>query len=293
MKRTPCVSRISKYSINNLQLAGRLSLPPMSPHLTCQTDVQPATIGVRIYRQVIESRLVGGATTRSWDAQNFSSVTLTLGSYTENVTVRSVTSNSGDTTQQEYNLNSKSTYSMMVAGFLSTTLGGLYAFCVQGGRELPNICQLPVSVAWSPSDVAVSTVEFVLSAAIRPSCMQSSFLNTPTPGTSLKMFQNGMVDYDDSFLSVPMPSIPPIGAHFFAQFHVEMSVKSGAVQVVCMFPNSHSSINFTALISELRWQFHTAHDTGISLGIAINSTYAMAVTSGIPAVLDILLSHRV
>ncbi len=229
------MSRISKISVTNLPVTGRLSLPPMSPHLTCQTDVQPATIGVRIYRQVIENRQVGGVTARSWDAQNFSSVALTLGSYTQNVSVRTVTMNSGDTTQQEYNSNSKSNYFVLVAGFVTTSLSGLYAFCVQGGRELQNICQLPVSVAWSPSDVAVSTVEFVLSAAIRPSCMQSSFLNAITP---LKMFQKGMVDFDDSFLKIPIPNVPPVGAHLFAQFHVEMSVTSGTIQVVCKYQNS-------------------------------------------------------
>jgi hypothetical protein len=238
IKRTPCVSRISKNSVNNLPVIGRLSLPPMSPHLTCQTDVYPATIGIRIYRQVIENRLVGGVTARSWDAQNFSSVELTLGSYKQSVSVRSVTINPGDSVQTQYNADAKSTYNVMVAGFVSTSLSGLYAFCVQGGRELPSICQLPVSVAWSPSDVAVSTVEFVLSVAIRPSCMQSSFLNAPTPGTNLKMFQKGIVDSDDSFLKIPTLTIPPVGAHLFAQFHVEMSVKSGAIKVVCKFPNS-------------------------------------------------------
>lgn len=242
IKRTPCVSRISKNSVTNLPVTGRLSLPPMSPHLTCQTDVQPATIGVRIYRQVIENRLVGGVTARSWDAQNFSSVALTLGSYTQNVSVRSVTMNSGDTTQQQYNANSKSNYFVLVAGFVTTSLSGLYAFCVQGGRELQNICQLPVSVAWSPSDVAVTTVEFVLSAAIRPSCMQSSFLNANTPGAPLKMFQKGIVDYDDSFLKIPIPNVPPVGAHLFAQFHVEMSVTSGTIQVVCKYQNSQQRI---------------------------------------------------
>jgi hypothetical protein len=205
----------------------------MSPHLTCQTDVQPATIGFRIYRKVQESRLVGGAISRSWAAQNISLVTLTLGSHAVNVSVRTMALIAGDTSQQEYSIDAKITYSMMIAGFVSTPLSGLYAFCVQGGRELQNVCQLPISVAWSPSDVEINDVEFVLSAAIRPSCMQYSFLNSPVPDKSLSMFQNGVVDYDDSFLTVPIPSVPPIGSHLFVQFHLEASVKSGSIQIVC------------------------------------------------------------
>jgi hypothetical protein len=205
----------------------------MSPHLTCQTDVQPATIGVRIYRKVQENRIAGGVLSQSWAAQNISVVTLTLGSYAFNVSVRTMALIAGDTTQQEYSADAKITYSMMIAGFVSTSLSGLYAFCVQGGRELPNVCQLPLSVAWSPSDVKISDVEFVLSVAIRPSCLQYSFLNSPTPDKSLKMFQKGVVDYDDSFLTVPIPRLPPIGSHMFAQFHIEASVKSGTIKVEC------------------------------------------------------------
>jgi hypothetical protein len=236
IKRTPCVSRISKKSAGNAPITGRLSLPPMSPHLTCQIDVQPATIGIRMYRKVQESRLVGGALSRSWAAQNISIVTLTMGSYALNVSVRTMALIAGDTSQQQYSADSQITYSMMIAGFASTPLSGLYAFCVQGGRELPNICQLPVSVIWSPSDVKIDDVEFVLSAAVRPSCMQSSFLNSAIPDKSLKMYQYGVVDYDDSFLTVPIPSVPPIGSHMFAQFHIEASVKSGTIQIMCKCP---------------------------------------------------------
>ena len=184
-----------------------------SPHLTCQTDVQPATIGIRIYRQVIENRQGGGVNSQSWMAKNFSTVTLKLGSHSQTVSVRSLAMIAGETTQQQYIDSNRVAYSMMVAGFLSTTLSGLYSFCVQGDRELPNICQLPASVSWSPSDIITHSVEFVLSAAIRPSCMQSSFLNSPTPEMPLKMFDKGIIDYDDSFLRVPIPSVPPVGAY--------------------------------------------------------------------------------
>jgi hypothetical protein len=214
----------------------------MSPHLTCQTDVQPATIGFRMYRKVQESRLVGGASSQSWAAQNISIVTLMIGSHAVNVSVRTMALIAGETSQQEYSVDAKITYSMMIAGFVSTPLSGLYAFCVQGSRELPNVCQLPVSVTWNPSDIKIYDVEFVLSAAIRPSCLQSSFLNSPMPNKSIKMFQLGVIDYDDSFLTIPIPSVPPIGSHLFAQFHVEASVKSGTIQIVCKY--SYFALHF-------------------------------------------------
>jgi hypothetical protein len=235
VKRNPCISRISKHSIENSPAIGRLSLPPMSPHLTCQTDIQPATIGIRLYRQSFDNQLAGGGL--SWALQNISMVTLTLGSHSLNVSVRSVALSAGDTTQQQYSANQRSTYVMMVVGFVSTSLSGLYAFCVQGGRELRNICQLPVSVSWNPSMASVITVEFVLSVAIRPSCMHSSVL-LPVPGTPLRMFQRGVVDYDDSFYLVPVRSVPPVGAHMFIQGHVEMSLKSGAIKLVCKYHES-------------------------------------------------------
>jgi hypothetical protein len=201
----------------------------MSPDLTCQTDIQPATIGVRIYRQALGA----GGPNSQWASQNFSSVQLSLGSQTQNLSVRAVAFKPGDTTQQQYSAAAQSTYGMMVVGFVSASLSSMYGFCVQGSRELPNICQLPVTVDWSPSDVNVYTVEFVLSAAIRPSCMKSAVLNSPTPNKPLKMFQNGVVDYDDSFILVSLPSLPPVGAHMFAQFDVKASAKSGDIKVVC------------------------------------------------------------
>ena len=238
IKRTPCVSRIvKKNSIQDSPVTGRLSLPPMSPDLTCQTDLQPATIGIRIYRQTLENRSAGGTTSQSWAAQNFSSVQLTLGSYTQNLSVRAVAFKPGDTTQAQYSATAQSTYGMMVVGFVSTSLSSLYGFCVQGSRELPNICQLPVTLAWSPSDVKVYVVEFVLSAAIRPSCMKSAIFNSPAPNSPLKMFQNGVIDFDDSFIMIPIPSLPPVGAHMFAQFDVKASAKSGDIRVVCTCSN--------------------------------------------------------
>jgi hypothetical protein len=240
------VSRITKTSIGKVPVTaavtGRLSIPPMSPHLTCQTDVQPATIGIRIHRQVLENRLGGGVNSQSWTGQNLSRVTLKLGSHSQTVSVRSLVMIAGETTQQQYTQSNQVAYSMMVAGFVSTSLSGLHAFCVQGDRELPNICQLPVSVSWSPSDIIIHSVEFVLSAAIRPSCMQSSFLNSPTPEMPLKMFDKGIIDYDDSFLRVPIPSVPPVGAHMFAQFHIKASVKSANIQVVCKCYRTSSNV---------------------------------------------------
>ena len=80
-------------------------------------------------------------------------------------------------------------------------------------------------------------VEFVLSAAIRPSCMKSAIFNSPAPNSPLKMFQNGVIDFDDSFIMIPIPSLPPVGAHMFAQFDVKASAKSGDIRVVCTCSN--------------------------------------------------------
>ncbi len=277
------MSRITRTSMGNIPVTGRLSLPPMSPHLTCQTDVQPATIGIRIYRQVLENRQGGGVNSQSWMGKNFSTVTLKLGSHSQTVSVRSLAMIAGETTQQQYIESYQVAYSMMEAGFLSVSLSGLYSFCVQGDRELPNICQLPVSVSWSPSDIIIHSVEFVLSAAIRPSCMQSSFLNSPTPEMPLKMFDKGIIDYDDSFLRVPIPSVPPVGAHMFAQFHIKASVKSANIQVVCKCyrtsPNVCQKIEYDlirqveALQFQLVWVFYWDHTSGcLCNGSCLSST---------------------